>query len=81
MSFFSCKLCQQRIMEVPMVQTSKLKKEFNKRGLQINREAIELLDDHISREVSKMANRVKEGNVKRLTADLIWVALGKFNNQ
>jgi|TARA_R100001594_G_C4011111_1_gene256994 hypothetical protein len=68
-------------MEVPMVQTSKLKKEFNKRGLQINREAIELLDDHISREVSKMANRVKEGNVKRLTADLIWVALGKFNNQ
>ena len=64
-----------------MVQTSKLKKEFNKRGLQINREAIDLLDDHISREVSKMANRVKEGNVKRLTADLIWVALGKFNNQ
>jgi hypothetical protein len=68
-------------MEVPMVQTSKLKKEFNKRGLQITREAIDLLDDHISREVSKMANRVKEGNVKRLTADLIWVALGKFNNQ
>ena len=64
-----------------MVQTSKLKKEFNKRGLQITREAIDLLDDHISREVSKMANRVKEGNVKRLTADLIWVALGKFNNQ
>ena len=64
-----------------MVQTSKLKKELNKRGLQITREAIDLLDDHISREVSKMANRVKEGNVKRLTADLIWVALGKFNNQ
>ena len=64
-----------------MVQTSKLKKEFNKRGLQITREAIDLLDDHISREVSKMANRVQEGNVKRLTADLIWVALGKFNNQ
>jgi hypothetical protein len=68
-------------MEVPMVQTSKLKKEFNKRGLQITREAIDLLDDHISREVSKMANRVQENNVKRLTADLIWVALGKFNNQ
>ena len=45
------------------------------------REAVELLDDEINRTVKRMVNRVKEGNVKRLTANLIWVALGKLNNR
>ena len=64
-----------------MIQKTKLKSEFNKAGLQITREAVELLDDEINRTVKKMVNRVKEGNVKRLTANLIWVALGKLNNR
>ena len=64
-----------------MIQKTKLKSEFNKAGLQITSEAVELLDDEINRTVKKMVNRVKEGNVKRLTANLIWVALGKLNNR
>ena len=62
-----------------MIQKTKLKSEFNKAGLQITSEAVELLDDEINRTVKKMVNRVKEGNVKRLPANLIWVALGKLN--
>ena len=64
-----------------MIQKTKLKSEFNKSGLQITSEAVDMLDDHIHRQVIKMVNRVKEGNVKRLTVDLIWVALGNYNNQ
>ena len=64
-----------------MIQKTKLKREFNKSGLQITSEAVEMLDDHIHRQVIKMVNRVKEGNVKRLTVDLVWVALGNYNNQ
>jgi len=64
-----------------MIQKTKLKREFNKSRLQITREAVEMLDDHIHRQVIKMVARVKEGNVKRLTVDLIWVALGNWNNR
>ena len=68
-------------MEITMIQKTKLKREFNKSGLQITSEAVDMLDDHIHRQVIKMVNRVKEGNVKRLTVDLIWVALGNWNNR
>jgi len=68
-------------MEITMIQKTKLKSEFNKAGLQITREAVELLDDHINRQVKGMVVRVREGNVKRLTGDLIWVALGNYNNR
>jgi hypothetical protein len=68
-------------MGITMIQKTKLKREFNKSGLQITSEAVEMLDDHIHRQVIKMVNRVKEGNVKRLTVDLVWVALGNYNNR
>ena len=64
-----------------MIQKTKLKREFNKSGLQITSEAVDMLDDHIHRQVIKMVARVKEGNVKRLTVDLVWVALGNYNNR
>jgi len=64
-----------------MIQKTKLKREFNKAGLQITSEAVDLLDDHIHRQVTKMVSRVIEGNVKRLTGTLIWVALGNWNNK
>jgi hypothetical protein len=68
-------------MGITMIQKTKLKREFNKSGLQITSEAVDMLDDHIHRQVIKMVNRVKEGNVKRLTVDLVWVALGNYNNR
>ena len=62
-----------------MIQKTKLKKEFNKQGFQITKDAVDMLDDHIARQVKIMAKRTKEGNVKRLTANLVYVALGNLN--
>ena len=62
-----------------MIQKTKLKKEFNKQGLQITKDAVDMLDDHIALQVKIMAKRTKEGNVKRLTANLVYVALGNLN--
>jgi len=64
-----------------MIQKTKLRKVFNNAGLQITSEAVDLLDDHFRRQAINMARRVQEGNVKRLTATLIWVAIGNWNNR
>lgn len=62
-----------------MIQKTKLKKVFNQKGLQITPAAIEMIDDDIQRQLNTMANRCLEGNVKRLTPELMWVALGRLN--
>ena len=64
-----------------MIQKTKLKREFNKAGLQITSEAINVFDRQVALLVNRWVSRTKEGNVKRLTAELIWVALGKLNNR
>lgn len=61
-----------------MIQKTKLKKIFHDHNVQINIEAINILDDHVRREVILWARRCNYGNVKRLTPYLIWVALGKI---
>lgn len=63
---------------VILIQTTKAKKVFNKEGLQITKEALDMLDEHIDRQINLYAKRCKEGNVKRLTTDLFWVALGRI---
>lgn len=63
-----------------MIQKTKLKKIFHDENVQINVEAINILDDHVRREVVQWARRCNYGNVKRLTPELIWVALGKESN-
>jgi len=61
------------------IVVNRLKREFHRRGIQITAEAVNILDDHIHRQIVNMAGRCKDGNVKRLTEDLIWVAIGKPN--
>tara|TARA_R100000781_G_scaffold54158_4_gene35431 strand:- start:1672 stop:1875 length:204 start_codon:yes stop_codon:yes gene_type:complete len=63
------------------IVVNKLKAEFHKRGIQITTGAVNILDDHIHRQIVNMAGRCKDGNVKRLTEDLIWVAIGNHNVQ
>lgn len=67
--------------ESPMkaIVVNKLKREFHRRGIQITTGAVNVLDDHIHRQIVNMAGRCKDGNVKRLTEDLIWVAIGRTN--
>jgi hypothetical protein len=62
-----------------MIQKTKLKKVFHDQGIQINIEALNVLDDHVNRMANLWATRCKIENVKRLTPDLIWVPLGRLN--
>lgn len=64
-----------------MLQKTKLKKAFNRAGLQITTEALALLEREINFIVNKWVNNTKKGNVKRLTDDLIWIALGNWNQK
>tara|TARA_R100000656_G_scaffold124528_1_gene102912 strand:- start:4159 stop:4356 length:198 start_codon:yes stop_codon:yes gene_type:complete len=59
-----------------MIQKTKLKKAFKDAGMQTTAGAIDLLTDELNRTVRKWVVLAKDGNVKRLTADLVWIALG-----
>ena len=62
-----------------MLQKTKVKKIFNDTGVQLPEETFIVLDDEIKRLVTRWARRSVDGNVKRLTPDLGWVALGRYN--
>jgi len=64
-----------------MIQKTKLKKKFNEAGLQITKEAIELLDRIIDKQVHNWIRKTKESNVKRLTGTLIWVVVGSYSKE
>ena len=59
-----------------MIQISKLKKAFHNEGLQLPISTINILNDEIKRTVSRWVKNTKDGNVKRLTPELVWVAYG-----
>jgi len=63
-----------------IAQKTKMKKLFNESGIQVNLEALNMLDDHINRMVLSWVKNTKEGNVRRLTPELLWITLGKFNH-
>jgi|6_EtaG_2_1085325.scaffolds.fasta_scaffold390399_2 hypothetical protein len=64
-----------------MIQKTKLKKKFNEAGLQITKEAIELLDRIIDKQVHNWIRKTKESNVKRLTGTLIWIVVGSYSKE
>tara|TARA_R100000234_G_scaffold38018_1_gene22476 strand:+ start:9909 stop:10094 length:186 start_codon:yes stop_codon:yes gene_type:complete len=53
-----------------------IKEIFKKEGVQLGAGSIEMLIDELKRDTRFMAIRCKQGNVKRLTPDLFWIALG-----
>ncbi len=64
-----------------MIQKTKVKKEFNKVGIQVSVETLNLLEEEIKRIISHWVKNAQEGNVKRLSADIVWIALGKWNSE
>ena len=64
-----------------MIQKTKVKKVFNRAGLQISPDALEQLDYEFELIVNKWVQNTKFGTVKRLTPNLNWAALGKYNNK
>jgi len=56
---------------------TQIRKVFKTKKVQLGAGAAEVIEDHIQRMVTGMADRCVSGNVKRLTPDLFWVALGR----
>ena len=63
------------------IYVKKLRETFKKFGVQLPATTINMIDDHFDREIYRMATRCKHGNVKRLTPELFWVALGKDSGE
>jgi len=60
-----------------MVKKTKIRKAFNQSGVQITNDALDYLEDEMNRKVHKWINRCKDNNIKRLTIELVWAALGQ----
>ena len=63
-----------------MLIQKKVKKKFNSQSIQVSAEAMNMIDDHVNRILDNMVIKTIEGRVKRLTPELMWVALGNYNN-
>lgn len=55
-----------------------IKQIFREKKVQLNPEAIQLIENHLKKEVTAMAQRCKDGNFKRLTSEHFWVAIGDW---
>jgi hypothetical protein len=63
------------------IQKTKVKKLFNQEHVQCPIQTLNMIDEHMTRLVYKMVKNCKDGNVRKLTPELFWVALGNLNNQ
>ena len=61
-----------------MIQKTKVKKKVNEAWLQITKEALNILDRRVDKQVDSWIAKTKESNVKRLTGTLVWAALGLY---
>ena len=61
------------------MRKKEIKSVFREAKVQLGADALRLVEDTLNRSVRDMARRCKDGNVKRLTPDLFWVALGNWS--
>ena len=62
-----------------MVNMSKMKKAFHNEGIQVPTDTMNMLREEVNKTILKWVINTKNGNVKRLTPNLIWVALHRFD--
>ena len=58
-----------------------IKNCFKESNVQLSREALDDIVSHLRMQVSQMALRCKDCNIKRLTSDLMYLALGNYKKQ
>ena len=58
-----------------MLQKTKVKKIFNKHKIQLPADSLDFLDSEVNRMVHKWVLRCKNGNIKRLSMDLVGYVL------
>ena len=61
-----------------MIQVSKVKKVFHDNGLQVSAQAMNMIKDDFNRQIHRMAERLKDDNVKRLTDKTYHIANGNI---
>ena len=61
-----------------MIHASKVKKIFNENGIQVPTLTMNMIREDFNRHIRRMAERCKEGNVKRLTSKTYFIALGNL---
>lgn len=61
-----------------IVKKTSVRKMFNERNIQISDDAVKMIADMIERDIARMVIRCIEGNVKRLTPDILYIALGNL---
>tara|TARA_R100000742_G_C4237054_1_gene57451 strand:- start:271 stop:468 length:198 start_codon:yes stop_codon:yes gene_type:complete len=57
-----------------------IKKIFSNEGIQLGKGSMDMIEKEMIFFAERMASRCNEGNLKRLTPDLFWVAMGRANN-
>ena len=60
---------------------AQIKKVFREHKVQLGNGTVDQVQEQVRRFVVDMAGRCKDGNVKRLTPELFWVALGKYGDR
>ena len=60
------------------MHASKVKKIFNENGIQVPTLTMNMIREDFNRHIRRMAERCKEGNVKRLTDKTYFIALGNL---
>tara|TARA_Y100001937_G_scaffold108845_1_gene152880 strand:+ start:2429 stop:2617 length:189 start_codon:yes stop_codon:yes gene_type:complete len=50
---------------------------FKSAGVQLGADALVLIEEDMKKKVNLMAKRCKDGNVKRLTSETYFIAIGK----
>ena len=61
-----------------MIQITKVKKIFHNAGVQLSADAVNLIRHDIHKQIRQMAQRCRDGNVKRLTVSTYNIAIGKY---
>ena len=64
-----------------IIKALQVRKLFNERKVQINDDAVKMIGEMVERDIRKMVAQCVEGNVPRLTASLIYIALGNLINK
>jgi hypothetical protein len=59
---------------------SQIKELFKEQGVQLGAGTMEQIQYELAQYVGRMATRSAEGNLKRLTPELFWIAMGRLNN-
>ncbi len=62
-----------------MIQVSKIKKIFNENGVQVSADSMNMIRLDFNRHIRRMAERCKDGNVKRLTDKTYFIAVGNLS--